>query len=92
MKRGTDERPCPHMKTLLSALADGSLTGLARWYAEHHAQRCPGCGSSLVNLKTVRERIRTLGVPDGDTLQLSEDRWAAIEAAWDAQEKPSESP
>ena len=92
MKHSTDERPCPHMKTLLSALADGSLTGIARWYTEHHAQRCPGCGSSLGNLKTVRERIRTLGVPDGDTLQLSEDRWAAIEAAWDEQENHAISP
>ena len=76
-------RPCPHMKTLLSALADGSLTGLARWYAENHARRCPGCGSALGGLRTIRERIRTLGVPTGESLRLSGEHWEAIEAAWE---------
>jgi hypothetical protein len=76
-------KPCPHMKTLLSALADGSLVGLARWYAENHAQRCPGCGSALMDLKTIRERIRTLGVPDRDSLSLSEERWGRLQAAWE---------
>ena len=80
-------KPCPHMKTLLSALADGSLTGLAHWYAAHHAQRCPGCSQALSDLQTVRERIRALGVPQSEALQLSEERWKGLEAAWDQVDK-----
>jgi hypothetical protein len=76
-------KPCPHMKTLLSAMADGSLSGLARWYAENHARRCPGCGRALGDLQTLRERIRTLGLPSEGALQLSEERWGRIEAAWE---------
>jgi hypothetical protein len=82
-------KPCPHMKTLLSALADGSLSGLARWYAENHAQRCPGCGSALTDLKTIRERLRTLGVPPVEgSLGLSEEHWSKLEAAWDKLDHP----
>ena len=79
-------KPCSHMKTLLSALADGSLTGLARWFTENHAKGCPGCGHTLANLQTLRERVRTLGVPEGAELRLPEDRWAQIEAAWEVQD------
>jgi hypothetical protein len=78
------EKPCSHMTTLLSTLADGTLTGLARWYAENHSRRCPGCQNALGSLKTVRERVRALGVPQAETLQLPHERWAKIEAAWDA--------
>lgn len=77
------EKPCPHMKNLLSALADGSLTGLARWYAENHTSRCPGCSNALSGLSMVRERIRALGVPSGEVLQLSSEHWASIETAWE---------
>lgn len=74
-------RPCPHMKTLLSALADGTLSGIARWYAENHAVRCPRCGEALASLRVLRDRLRTLGVPGGDT--LSAERVATLEAALD---------
>lgn len=76
-------RPCPHMKTLLSALADNSLTGIARWYAQNHAQHCPGCAQALSDLTTLRSRIRALGVPSGEALSLSEERWVQLEAAWE---------
>lgn len=75
-------RPCPHMKTLLSALADDSLTGIARWFARNHTRGCPRCAQTLASIKTLRERVRTLGVPERETLRLPEDRWATIEAAW----------
>jgi len=80
-------KPCPHMKTLLSALADGSLTGVARWFTENHAKGCPGCGYTLGTLRTLRERVRALGVPEQATLQLPEDRWAKVEAAWEEQDR-----
>ena len=38
------DKPCRHMRSLVSALADGALSGLARWYAVHHVAGCPrGC-------------------------------------------------
>lgn len=83
MKADTDLGPCPHMKTLLSALADSSLTGLARWYAENHARSCPGCSRALGDLKVLRERVRALGVPSTESLKMPVERWEAIEAAWD---------
>jgi hypothetical protein len=83
MNFGSKQSPCSHMKTLLSALADDSLTGLARWYAENHARSCPGCSSALGNLKVLRERVRALGVPSPESLRLPAERWDAIEAAWD---------
>jgi hypothetical protein len=82
-----ETKPCPHMTTLLSALADDSLQGIARWYAQNHAQRCPGCGNALSDLRTLRERIRILGVPSGETLQLSPEHWERLEAAWEEVEK-----
>lgn len=82
-----ETKPCPHMTTLLSSLVDGSLNGLARWYTENHARRCPGCGSALSDLKTLRERIRTLGMPAGETLTLSGEQWARLEATWDEMDK-----
>ena len=36
----TDTKPCPHMRHWVSALADGALTGLARWYTERHVGHC----------------------------------------------------
>lgn len=80
-------KPCPHMKTLLSALIDGSLTGVARWYTQNHAKRCPGCSSALGDLETVRDRIRTLGVPSGESLRLSGEHWSRLEAAWEEVDK-----
>ena len=88
MKRNIPMKPCSHMKTLLSAMADNSLTGLALWYAENHARRCPSCSSALSDLQTLRKRIRTLGVPEGEPLRLSEERWTKIAAAWEDVEQP----
>lgn len=87
-------KPCPHMTTLISALSDGSLRGLARWYAEQHARGCPRCAAALDALRQQRQRLRALGMPaptEADTattapsphaLALSPERRAALEAAW----------
>lgn len=56
-------KPCPQMKGLLSALADGTLTGIPRWYAEHHVKGCPHCTKTLASLHVLRDRVRALGVP-----------------------------
>lgn len=75
------------MKTLLSALADGTLTGIARWYATNHARNCPGCGAALASLQTLRDRLRTLGVPaevnNEPPLTLTPERRARLNALLD---------
>ena len=80
-------KPCPHMQTLVSAWVDGKLTGLTRWYTEKHVQGCPQCQSSLPFLKTLHFRLSVIGKAAPVT-QLSDDRWAAVEAAWEDSEQP----
>ena len=89
--------PCPQMRTLLSRLADGSLTsGPLHWYATHHAHGCQKCHAALISLQAISDRLRTLGLSDvapppasepaalSDALVLSGDRWEAVQAAWQA--------
>ncbi len=88
--RAADGTPCPHLRTLISALSDGSLTGIARWYAAQHAKGCPRCAAALVALRAQRERLRALGLPSHQATPatsapaptLSPERRAALEAAW----------
>ena len=86
--RAPDGKPCPHLQTLISALSDGSLGGIARWYATQHAKGCPRCASALVALRAQRERLRALGLPPPADVEavpapaLSPERRAALEAAW----------
>lgn len=49
-----DLKPCPHMRTLVSAWIDERLTGLARWYTERHIQGCRQCQFSLPFLRGMR--------------------------------------
>ncbi len=57
-------KPCWFMRGLLSSLSEDSLTGISRWYAENHTKGCPHCSATLVSLRIVRSRLRTLGIPD----------------------------
>ncbi|GAB4458827.1 MAG: hypothetical protein OHK0029_20560 [Armatimonadaceae bacterium] len=84
-------RPCPHMKTLISGLADDSLTGMMRWFTEMHAKGCGPCGSAVAQLKGLRMRLRGLNAPceGSKKLALSEERRAAIEAAWQRMDEES---
>jgi anti-sigma factor RsiW len=77
----TDTKPCPHMRHWVSALADGALTGFARWYTERHIASCPQCRKGMAAIVAVRDRLRALS--PGPTPSLSEERWGAIEAAWE---------
>ena len=88
--------PCPQMRTLLSRLADGSLSsGPLHWYATHHTHGCAKCEAALTSLKAISDRLHTLGLADiaplaaseaafADTLSLSGERWEAVQAAWQA--------
>ncbi|MBC8103382.1 MAG: hypothetical protein H7Z41_12455 [Cytophagales bacterium] len=85
-------KPCWFMKGLIASLVDDSLTGISRWYAEHHARQCPHCSAALGSLRVVRDRLQALGVPglpdgppEGSASRmdvLSAERRAAMEAAW----------
>jgi anti-sigma factor RsiW len=80
--------PCPQMHSLLSALSDGTLNGIARWYAERHTLRCAHCAAALASLVVLEARLRALGLPDAGqeavppTLRLTPERRAFVEDAW----------
>jgi anti-sigma factor RsiW len=78
--------PCVQMRTLLSQMADGTLRGLLRRYAEAHISRCTHCQSALRGLNRLRERLKSLGAsPAAATVSvpsLTVERRATVEAAW----------
>jgi predicted anti-sigma-YlaC factor YlaD len=79
--------PCRQMRTLLSQMADGTLRGLLRRFAEAHLSRCAHCQSALRGLHRLRERMHRPGAatPAAETapsLALTPERRAAVEAAW----------
>ena len=76
-----DLKPCPHMRTLVSAWIDNRLTGIAKWYTEWHVKHCPQCQSSLPFLRSLHERMRQLAGRGDET--IPELRWAKIESAWE---------
>lgn len=77
----SDLKPCPHMRTLVSAWMDEKLTGLARRYTEWHVQSCPQCQSSLPFLRGMRARLLRLGERPANSA-LPPERWERVEAAW----------
>jgi anti-sigma factor RsiW len=85
------------MKTLLSALSDGTLAGLARWYTEQHVKGCPGCAAGLKALRGLRDRLRALASGGGAATMvepqpaLPGERRAAVLRAWaDAEQRHEE--
>lgn len=81
-----DLKPCPHMRTLVSAWLDNQLHGLALWYTKRHVAHCRRCQSSAPFLRTMHSRLRELGEPDPEAL-LTPDRWEKVENAWDQAER-----
>jgi hypothetical protein len=81
----TDLKPCPHMRTLVSAWIDGKLTGLVKWYTERHIHDCEQCSKSIPFLQRMQERLRTLAnstnAPSDES--LSGERWEKLDAALD---------
>jgi hypothetical protein len=74
------------MTGLLSQLADGTLTGLALWYARQHVSGCSKCRDAHGALVTLREHLSGLKTRDGHRT-LTPRRRAALEAALDFLEK-----
>ncbi len=75
------DKPCPHMKGLVSALADDALTGIARWFTVHHVAGCPRCQNGLNYFQALSARLNAVG--DTPVARLTPERWVATEAAWE---------
>ena len=82
-------KPCRHMAQWVNALADGSLTGVARWYTQLHVAGCKHCQSALVALQRLRSHLQALREPETSPppTTLSPQRRDAVEAAFDALEE-----
>ena len=87
------EPGCGYMQQMLNGLADGTASGITRWYAERHVAQCPHCATALTGLQKLRARLRanagllSLAGTDADALPggmklLSSDRRAALEERW----------
>lgn len=58
MTHDPDHGPCPPMRPLLDAAADGRTKGFRTWYARLHAARCPGCRRYLESLQAIVQRLK----------------------------------
>ena len=74
------------MERWVNALADGSLTGFTRWYAQMHVSGCNQCRATLESLQLLRERLHALASVAGAeaNFSLSPERRAALLSAFDA--------
>ena len=92
--RDTEENtgPCWFMRDAVSRMADGTLRGIARWYAELHVPRCPRCRQALQALRDLLHRLRHLDEgPAANTPEtLAPARWQEVEAAWQSIDARSE--
>ena len=75
-----NDKPCRHMRSLVSALADGALSGLARWYTVHHVAGCPQCSRGLAYFQALKSRLHYAPAP---APPLTPAHWVAVEAAWE---------
>ena len=78
--------PCPHMRNWVSALADGTLRGFARWFTRLHVRGCPRCFEAFGALQRLRERLCALGGKPS-TERMPDERWEAISEAWEETER-----
>src|SRR5258707_11248364 len=81
--------PCRHMRAWVNALADGSLSGIARWYTKLHVADCPRCRAALEAFMALRARLRSLGSSPSvvGEMTLTPERRSALEAALDDVER-----
>ena len=79
-----DVRPCKHMEGMVSAYADGSLKGPARWYTQLHALHCTQCRSAIQHLRVVIDKVSDLRNEGTNVGRLPAERRAEIDSALDA--------
>ena len=76
--------PCDHMVDNISALADGSLQGIARWYTRFHASYCPRCRKALEALRAITGRLRRLaGFKSGTADSMPVERRESLKSELD---------
>lgn len=77
-------KPCPHMKTLLSTVADGTLTGLLLRFTRAHVSACTHCRGALDGLVVLRTRMQALAQNEAQSefLVLTTERRVILEEAW----------
>ena len=79
-------RPCRHMARWVDALADGSLHGIVRWYAQLHVKSCRQCRSTLHSIRRVKEQLQALRHRDHMTTSASSNQ-LSLTARFDEVEK-----
>lgn len=77
-------KPCPHMRSWVSALADGTLKGFARWFTRLHVKGCPHCSDAFRAFQRLRERLSALA-HRSDT--MPDERWQEVSVRMDEAEK-----
>lgn len=82
-------KPCRYMEQWVNALADGSLTGFARWYTQLHVHGCSHCYAALEALQNLKARLKALKSSENvlAPTALSPQRRTALELALDDVEK-----
>lgn len=85
IETGVPIRPCRHMASWVSALADGNLHGPALWYARLHVSSCKQCTAALEAFTNLRAQLKALGQSThyGFHDTLSEDRREELKSALD---------
>jgi hypothetical protein len=81
-----DVKPCWYMRTLVSAMMDGQLSGFMLKYTEWHVSGCPQCQTSLPFLRALHGRLFELGRTD-DVFSLSPERREGLESKLDHVER-----
>ncbi len=87
-----DLKPCSHMQSLASAWVDDKLAGPPLWYTRWHVAHCPRCTAAVPVLHALRDRLRRLSEHDAERhsdgyAALSPERRAALQAAWERQDR-----
>ena len=78
-----DLKPCRHMTGLVSALADDTLTGIARWFTTQHIAGCPRCANGLEYFHALRARLAILEGREDAKKKMTPEQWGAAEAEWE---------
>jgi hypothetical protein len=87
-RQSDEDRPCRHMRVLISGEADGTLSWVFAWYTHQHLKGCARCRRGLQNLIALRDKLRSLGSPEireadlNERLALTPERRALVESEW----------
>jgi hypothetical protein len=73
------------MESTISGLADGTLKGPAKWYAQFHVAGCHKCSQALAMFSMLKLRLRTFaGSSATDAESMPVERRSTLDAVLDA--------